>query len=289
MKVGLTLSGGGQKGIAHLGVLKGMDEDGIKIHSFSGTSAGAIITSLYATGKSYDEICKIILNLEKNDILDLNINFWQVVTLKLALVFKVFDFRQTIYWSLFAGERIKSILEKELPNVPIKDVENPPLAITAVDIYTGQDIIFTNRKKKLEHFGVVIDDIPLPQAVRASMAIPFIYSGVRWKEYYFIDGGLTNNIPTKLLKFLEADKTIAVDVSEKPPYKEKPSNIVDMGGRIVSIAIDSSRYHTIPDVLLEPDTSSVSLGDFSITDKLVEKGYDEYKRNKDAINNLFLQ
>ncbi|WP_353893336.1 patatin-like phospholipase family protein [Proteinivorax hydrogeniformans] len=287
MTVGLTLSGGGQKGIAHLGVIKGIEEDGLKFNCMSGTSAGAIISSLYATGKSFDQILRIVKSLERSDVLDLNINFWQVVTLKLALLFKVFDFEQTVYWGLFAGERLKSILEKNLPNVPIKDVDATPLAITAVDVHTGQDVIFTNRKEKLAHFGNVIDDIPLPLAVRSSMAIPFIYTGVKWKDYYFIDGGLTNNIPTKLIKFLGAQKSLAVDVSEKPPYKEKPTNIIDMGGRIISIAIDSSKYHTKPDILLKPNISSVSLGDFSSTEKLVELGYEEYKRNRKSLLGLF--
>lgn len=278
MRIGLTFSGGGQKGIAHLGVVKGLEEDKIQIACLSGTSVGAIVASLYATNQSFEKLNTVLNSLKPQDVLDFNL--WPLLRLKLLIALKVLDLQSTIYWGAFAGEKIRKILNKHLLQVKINELDIP-IALTAVDLYSGQDVIFTNRKKKISDLAaIVIDDIYLVDAVRASMAIPFIYTGVLWDKYYFIDGGLTNNVPTNLLKFLGCKRMMAVDVSESPPYLNKPENILDMGGRLLNIAIDNTKYYTLPDVLLKPQVSGISLGDFSSNEQLIQQGYKEYQNKK---------
>lgn len=280
---GISFSGGGQKGFAHLGVIKGVEEDKIHIQSLSGSSIGAIMASALAVGISYAELEEFVLRLKTRDIIDIRPNITSALAVYFRLLLGRFQINDTTSWSLLNGDKITKLLKEIFGKIKINEVSKP-LAITAVDINKGKDVIFTNRPNSFDNFpGIVIDDIPLYLAIRASIAIPLVYKGVIYKEFHFIDGGLTNNIPVYLIKKLGCKEMLSVVVTKTPPYEEKPNSIIDVGGRLINIAVDNSRYVTNPDVVIEPVVPEVSLGDLDKSMVLIEAGYESYKKARKII------
>lgn len=280
---GISFSGGGHKGIAHLGVIKGLEEDKIPIDCLSGSSVGAIMASALAIGVPYDQLEKIVLGLKPRDIVDIRLNVTSVLGVYFRLLLGKFQMNDTANWSLLNGDRITKLLKEIFGKKMINEVTKP-LAITAVDVNTGKDVIFTNQPKAFYSFsGTVITDMPLYLAIRASLAIPLVYKGITYQEFHFIDGGLTNNIPVYLIKNLGCEKMISVVVAKTPPFEEKPNNIIDIGGRLITIAVDNSRYAISPHLVIEPVIPEVSLGDFTKTKELIEAGYEGYKKSRKKI------
>ena len=280
---GISFSGGGQKGIAHIGVIKGLTEDRIPIECLSGSSVGSIMASALAVDISYRELEEIVLALKVRDIVDIRPNIASAFRLYFRLLLGKFQMNDTTNWSLLNGDRISKLLKGVFGKMSIDKV-NKPLAITAVDVNTGKDVIFTNRPKAFTNFpGIVITDIPLYLAIRSSIAIPFVYKGVIYNEHHFIDGGLTNNIPLYLVKKLGCKNLLSVVVTKTPPFHEKPNSIIDLGGRLINIAVDNSRYITKPDLVIEPIVPEVSLGDLDKTIELIEAGYESYYKARTII------
>ncbi|QNO14888.1 patatin-like phospholipase family protein [Alkalicella caledoniensis] len=281
--LGLSFSGGGQSGIAHIGVIKGIQLDGIYIGAVSGSSVGAIMAAAVALDMPYEALEKIALNLSKSDLLDIRPNLWNFIKLKVRVILGKFSFQDTAHWSLLEGERITKILRKIYGDIKISELIKP-IAITAVDVNCGLDVIFTNKPELFKEFkGLVIDDIPLYLAVRSSIAIPLIYKGVNYKKCYFVDGGLTNNLPVNLASKLGAKKVISVEVASRPPFDNKVKDILDLGSRLITIAVDNSKYYTNPFIALEPELPDVSLGDFNETSRLIDGGYKSYLEKREKI------
>ncbi len=180
-KIGLALGSGGAKGLAHLGVLKVLEENQVPIDYLSGSSIGALIGGLYAAG--YE-----IKDLEK---LALEINWRQLLTL-------LFDPNFKLQKGLINGTKITKFLETYLKN---KTFENCriPLAVIATDLKTGDKIVFKNGE--------------LIPALRASMSIPFIFKPYEMKGKFLVDGGLTSPVPVEAVKQLGAEVVIAVNLN----------------------------------------------------------------------------
>ncbi|SET20971.1 patatin-like phospholipase family protein [Anaerobranca gottschalkii] len=274
--MGVSFSGGGQRGIAHIGVLKGLQRDNIPISAVSGSSVGAIMAAALAKGKSYRDLIDVVNTLEQKDVLDVRINIWSIIKGYFCLLLGNFSLENTNYWSLLKGERMTKILKQIFGEEDISTIKTP-LAITAVDINTGLDTIFTNVPQAFSDFeGLVISEIPLYLAIRASISIPLVYRGVNYKEGYFIDGGLTNNVPVFLVKKLGCKKTISVEVTKRPPFDNRPQGIIDLGSRVITVAVDNSKYFAIPDIVIKPNIPTVNLGNFDKTKELIDIGYKAY-------------
>ncbi len=280
---GISFSGGGQRGLAHLGVFKGLQEDKVPIGAVSGTSVGAILAAALALGITYDQLEEVTKGLSTGDVLDLRFNLWGFLKTYVRILLGRFKFEETTYWSLLKGDKLTKILKKLYGKILISEVQLP-IAITAVDVNSGKDVIFTNKPVLFSDFeGIVMDNIPLYLAVRSSIAIPLIYKGVVFNEYHLVDGGLTNNTPINLVKKMGTNSTISVEVSSKPPFSSKPNGLIELGGRLISIAIDNSKYYSEAEIYIEPKLPDVSLGDFDETKKIIEKGYEIYLKNREKI------
>jgi NTE family protein len=182
-KIGLALSGGAARGFSYIGVLKVFEKHKIPIDYISGTSAGAIIGSLYASGYSAKEIGEIITSTPWSSIFDIS------------------DFRS----GLIGQKKINKYLKKLLKGKQFKDL-NIPLAVTAVDIGNGSEVVF--------------DSGDVANAVNASMSIPGIFAPVKIKNRYYIDGGVVDPCPVGILNRKKIDIKIAVDLSiETKGYK----------------------------------------------------------------------
>ncbi|MFN2124575.1 MAG: patatin-like phospholipase family protein [Candidatus Promineifilaceae bacterium] len=179
-RIGLVLGGGGMRGLAHIGVLKALEEAGIKIDMLAGTSMGGVIGSLYAAGLSVAEIETKVLELTTSAsirrLLDIHLN----------------------YRGFVRGERIYNLIADTIgPDITFADLDLP-LKMVATDVVTGCEVILDQ--------GKVVD------AVRATISIPFVFKPVEQANMTLVDGGILNNVPTDVARKMGADIVIAVDV-----------------------------------------------------------------------------
>ncbi|MCX6231922.1 MAG: patatin-like phospholipase family protein [Bacteroidetes bacterium] len=186
-KVTLVLSGGGARGIAHIGVIEALEKQGFEIVSICGTSMGALVGGIYALGK-LDEFKAWLFTLDK------------------IKVFKLVDFSFTSQ-GLIKGDRVIKTLKEFIPD---KNIEALPLlyAAVAVDLLKKEEVIFTK--------GSIFD------AIRASISIPTVFTPVSLGSTLLIDGGILNNIPVNHALRSVGDLLIAVNVNaDIPIYKPK--------------------------------------------------------------------
>ena len=215
-KIGLVLSGGGARGIAHIGVLQALDELGIRPSVIAGSSAGAIAAAYYASGLAPKEMMDILSDT----------GFLRL-------------FRPTLLGAGFINaDRIYKTHQQHLkPHFEDLDI---PVYICATNINEGKSKYFNKGD--------------LPQAVNASMAMPVIFSPIEIRGYQYLDGGIMNNFPVEpLLKYEDCDFIIGVDVNAIP-YKEDVSSKLNLMERVFFMAINShagARKKTV-DVLISP-------------------------------------
>jgi NTE family protein len=172
--LGLVLSGGGARGFAHIGVLRVLERAGARFDVVAGTSIGALLGALYATGLGADDLYELADDTHWRDVLDLSL--------------------QT---GLFKGSRLEAFLAEHLPET-FEELELP-LAVTTTDIETGE--------------GVVLLEGELIRAVRASSSYPGAFEPLQIDGRTLADGGIVNNLPVGAASLLGATRTIASDVT----------------------------------------------------------------------------
>lgn len=183
--IALVLSGGGARGIAHIGVIEVLEEKGYIITSISGTSMGALVGAVYAVGK-LKEFKEWLINIDKFE------------------TFKLVDFTFGTQ-GFIKGDRVFSVLKKFIPDVNIEELEIDYAAV-ATDIMNKREVVFTQ--------GSIFD------AVRASISIPSVFTPVKTPSTMLIDGGVVNNLPLDRVKRNEGDVLVAVNVVANVPYYE---------------------------------------------------------------------
>lgn len=188
-KVALVLSGGAARGIAHIGVIEELERRGYEITSIAGTSMGALIGGVYATGKM-EELKEYMYTLDRSK------------------VFRLVDFTFSKQ-GLIKGDRVLNKMKKYVPDMLIEDLDIPYVAV-AVDMIKREEVIF--RSGSLYH------------AIRASIAIPSIFTPVKEGNRLLVDGGILNNLPMAHVERTEGDRLVAVHVNaEIPPLKPEKS------------------------------------------------------------------
>lgn len=268
--IGLALSGGGAKGFAHIGVLKVFEEEGIPVHMISGTSMGAIVGSLYAIGYSPREIEQIALstdwNVLFNDSYRINPqNISNSVSNRDTYLF-TFPFngsRLQLPSGLIDGQNVSMMLYRlMLPYHGVQDFTELPIPFVAVatDLSTGEAHTFTHGY--------------LPDAVRASSAIPTIFKPVKIGSKTYIDGGVARNIPVQDARNLGADLVIASDVGE-------PLKAVDSLNTFVDVLFQSVGFHqkesdiqqqAMTDFYIRPDIEEFSSFSYDHAAAIIERG-----------------
>ena len=294
-KVGLVLGSGGAKGLAHIGVLKLLEEMGIKIDFIAGSSIGALIGGVYSAGISIEEIEDIAL---KTDL---------VSTAKL--------FSPGFGKSGFVtGIKVKKFLTSKLGEREIENLKIPFVAV-ATDIITGREIIFNKGN--------------LVEAIRASISIPIVFQPVIWNNTVLVDGGLVNPVPTNIAREMGANYIIAVNVmSSKKESDIKLDNEMDkktdMNSSLEIVSILQRKLEDLiidhkwirnfikhkekqdlpgmkkilhqsvliaqeklielsidlykPDVLIEPDVSDINMFNFYKAKEIIEIGYNSAQK-----------
>ena len=268
-KVGVVLSGGGAKGLAHIGVLKVLEEAGVEVSYIGGTSMGAIVGGLYAAGYSAKELDSIFRSLDADALL-------RDYTPRTAKTF--FEKRNDELYALqlpFKNFRIgfPTALSKGLYNYTtvnrltdhvrhIRDFNKLPIPFVciATDIETGEEVVLRN--------GV------LPDAILASAAFPSLYSPVEIDGRLLIDGGVTNNYPIKEVKDMGADIIIGVDVQDPLKTRDKINGatgvLVQINNYQMIKRMDANRKAT--DIYIKPDISNFSVVSFEEGGSIIDEG-----------------
>lgn len=276
MKLGIALSGGGIRGIAHAGVLKALEDNNIKPDIIGGTSAGSMIASLYAIGYSpyyiyilFKRYAAELAYVSGSPIISGIGNF-------------MMNKRSTLQ-GLKDGKSLETIYNKIAYKKGIRKINQikMPLVIPSVDITNSKEYVFTNYiPNNVEDTSQYITDITVGKAVRASSSFPAVFAPCEFGEHIFLDGGLLDNTPVNEVKKQGADKVIAVKFDADPVDKE--SNIMDIVMRTIDIMGSkiSEESLEMSDFVLSVYTDKVGLLDVEKLDSCYQYGYNC------AINNL---
>ena len=283
MKLGLALSGGGIRGIAHAGVLKALQDNHITIDIIGGTSAGSMIASLYAMGYEPEEIFHLFKKHAKKVI---GMNRMPLIS-GIQSVMKIGS--KKAITGLKSGEAIEEIynkIAKEKSVKVLKDIKMP-IVIPAVDITESKEYIFTNQmpKEKVDNSQYIIDST-VGKAIRASSSFPAVFSPCKMNTHAFMDGGALDNVPVLEVKKQGADKVIAVKFDADPI--DETSNLMDivmktidiMGNKIAEESLEMS------DLVLNVTTDKVGLLDIEKLDSCYQYGYACVMQNIEKILNI---
>jgi NTE family protein len=268
-KIGLVLSGGGAKGFAHVGVLKVIDELGIPIDYIAGTSMGSIIGGFYSIGYSAEDIETMITSQNWEDLLGDHISrkyvpFHEKKNYERhVLSFPIKPKGIQLPSGIVKGQNVINLFERlSIDYHHVTDFKKLPIPFVCVatDIENGDE--------------VVLDKGYLPDAMRASMAIPTLFSPIEIDGRLLVDGGMVNNFPVKEVVKMGADIVIGVDVQSGPKSKKELNTFVDIINQTVSLMALNKFKQNIDfvDVYIKPDISKYSVGSFEEADSLIHKG-----------------
>ena len=300
-KVGVVLGGGGAKGASHIGVLKYIEELGIPIDYVAGTSMGSIIGGLYAMGYSPDELTELIAGMDWSQYIGNKIDRssmskearWRNSSLLINLPFSLQSLldkdSQTTFVSQLPSAYVNNSSlvnlfndlcvgyqeEMSFNDLPI------PFACVATDMITGDEVVLRSGS--------------IPTAMRASMAIPGVFSPVKIGDMVLVDGGLVNNFPADVLREMGADIIIGIEItSTKDVTAEDLQSLPQLLGRLVTNTTSGKREENrkMCNIYIVPDVSGFGMLSFNpeAIDTLVERGYktavgfhDQLMRVKNAV------
>lgn len=274
MSFGIVLSGGGAKGIAHIGVLKALEENNLIPHSIAGTSIGAIIGGLYAIGYNSKRLENTLKYFSRNYPMFLDPCYPQYV----SSIFQLLTHSTITMSGLIRGNKIEKYLNQLTHKKHLKDV-NIPFIAPCVDILTSKTIAYTNLRNNLPDLENTKwqTNAYLSEVMRASSSLPVIFYPKKLNNYLLIDGGLSNNLPVNLL-FASGEKNIlAVDLSQK--YKKpKHTGIFELTMHSIEIMQQNIKRNSNENkkekfLLTLNFTEEIDLMDFRNTSKLINIGY----------------
>jgi len=270
-KLGLALAGGGAKAAAAIGVLKVLEREGIPIAAIAGTSMGAGVGSLYAAGYSPDDIEKIFLANDWNDMYrDTPARAFLTQEQKEAgsrhlLAFTFHRGRFIPPSGLTAAQKLTNLwMAKTLAASFEADFDfdrlRVPFRAVATDIETGE--------------AVVLGHGLLHEAARASAAIPVVFQPVELNGRLLVDGGLVNNLPVDVARSMGMDMVIAVDTSRKLEKRDRLTTAMDILSQSISVEVyrESVRKVALADLAILPDTSEYTFTDFPSISAIIRKG-----------------
>jgi NTE family protein len=235
--IGLALGGGFARGIAHIGVLKVLEEAKIPIRVVTGTSVGALIGAAYCSGLTCDEL---------NEVAH-------------AVRFTTFARWTLSRYGFASNDRMVAFLDRTLKVKTFEELRIP-LGVAATDFNTGEGVVF--------HSGAITD------AVRASCAYPGMFLPVEIRGRYLIDGMLAHPVPTRPLREMGAERVLAVHLKSTWANGGAPRHLLDVIGQSFAIAQDamSGLWRGAADLVIEPDVAGFAYDDFKRADDLIRAG-----------------
>lgn len=235
--IGVALGGGFARGIAHVGVLKVLEEEGIPVSVITGTSVGALIGACYCSGVTIPELEDIARNTR----------------------FTTFARWTLSRYGFATNDRMVAFLNRVLKVKTFEELPIP-LGITATDFNTGEAVVF--------HSGSIVDP------VRASCAYPGMFLPVEIRGRYLVDGMLSHPVPTRPLRDMGADRVLGVHLRGTWAQGGAPRHLFDVIGQSFAIAQDamSSLWRDAADLVIEPDVAGFAYDDFKRAEDLIHVG-----------------
>jgi len=235
--IGIALGGGFARGIAHIGVLKVLEEEGIPVRMVAGTSVGAIMGAAYCSGLTIAELEELACKVRFTTFARWTISRYGFATTDRMVPF----LKRTLKVQTFEEMRI-------------------PLGVTATDFNTGKGAVFTS--------GSIIDP------VRASCAYPGMFLPVRIGDSWLVDGMLSYPVPTRPLRAMGAERVLGVHLKGQWSKTNAPRHFFDVIGQSFAIAQDmmSEAWRSAADVLIEPDVAGFDYDDFKRAGELIRVG-----------------
>lgn len=282
MKLGLALSGGGIRGIAHAGVLKALEENNIKIDVIGGTSSGSIISTLYAMGYSPYYIY-ILFKRYAKDLVNQN---------SLSTITSLGSFmtnKKTHFLGFYSGEEIEKGFNEVALRKGIKNMSEikMPIVIPTVDIQDSKEYIFTNNiPENSEDKTKYITGISIGKAIRASSSFPVIFNPCEYKKHKFLDGGILDNFPSLEVKKQGVDKVLTINF--KSDDIDNDSTVMDIIMRSIDIMGNKVSEENIQnsDMLLTIQTDKTGLLEIEKIDDCYNYGYRQTIQNIEKIKEL---
>ena len=235
--IGLALGGGFARGIAHIGVLKVLEEEGIPVRVVTGTSVGALIGAAYCSGLSIAELEDVAHKVR----------------------FTTFARWTLSRYGFASNDRMIAFLNRTLKVKTFEELRIP-LGVSATDFNTGEGVVF--------HSGLIVDPI------RASCAYPGMFLPVEIRGRYLVDGMLSHPVPTRPLREMGADRVLAVHLKGTWADGGAPRHLFDVIGQSFAIAQDamSSLWREAADLVIEPNVAGFGYDDFQRADDLIRVG-----------------
>jgi NTE family protein len=235
--IGVALGGGFARGIAHVGVLKVLEEEKIPVRVIAGTSVGALIGAAYCSGVSIEELEHISRSVR----------------------FTTFARWTVSRYGFACNDRMVSFLNRILKVKTFEELRIP-LGVTATDFNSGEGVVF--------HSGSIVDP------VRASCAYPGMFLPINIRGRWLVDGMLSHPVPAHPLHEMGADRVIAVHLKGKWSKDGAPRHLFDVIGQSFAIAQDMTRHLWLgaADVVVEPDVAGFAYDDFKRSDELIRSG-----------------
>lgn len=279
--VGLVLSGGGARGLAHIGVLKALEELRVPVRVVAATSMGAMVGGGFALGYDADQLQDLTQSVDWKKMFyprpprtDLS---WQgkkddtrfgmgeigigMQGVKISpAVFPVQELDIFLHRATDSSTRIRDLSQLSVP-----------FASMATDLVTGQEVVLQK-------------NIQLSLAMRASMSVPGAFAPVEYEGHLLVDGGLVDNLPIEQARKMGAKKVIAVNVGTPLSGRETLGNVVGVMGQMINLLTEQNVRRSLAqlhkdDVLIVPDLQQYSSADFNKAQEIIKAGYDATMRH----------
>lgn len=270
----LILSGGGARGLAHIGVLKRLEEEGIRPDKIISTSMGSIVGSLYSCGYSPEEITSLVKEIELTELFTgkPERKFIPILNKRITpqpSIAITFDnsFKPILPSSLLEGQ---ILYNKVAPHIqPIAHRYNNdfsklpiPIYIVATDLISGKSVILSKGD--------------LTKAIQASSTVPLAFTPVSYGDSLLVDGGILQNIPIMPSLIKESDTLLVVDVTSPLYQRDELDNPIHVGMQVVGISINNKKRENLAlaDYLISPNLDTLSNEEFLSIDEFIQAGYE---------------
>lgn len=237
-RLGLALGGGAARGFAHIGVIQELERAGIRPDLVAGTSAGSLVGTLYASGMGGAELERVALQMQEAEITD-----WSLPILGRGLL---------------RGEALQRYVRRVVDGRLLENMALP-VGVLATDLKTGRGVLFRRGDAAT--------------AVRASSAVPGVFSPVKIGDTEYVDGGLTAPVPVRQARDMGAEVVLAVDVSSVPEHNPAVGNLEVVLQTFAIMGQNINRHElATADVVLRPALNGMSGADFSARQRAIEAG-----------------
>ena len=252
--VALVLGSGGARGYAHIGVIQVLEQQGIYPDFIVGTSAGSIVGSIYASGKTANELRDIALNMKVNDVRDIKLDMKGILD----------------------GKKVENYINQLVNNIPLQQLKIP-MYVVATELGQGNKVVF--------NYGNT------GQAVRASVSIPSMFVPTKIGETEYVDGGLVSPVPVDVARDLGADIIIAVDILAQPIHTET-SNVWGLFNQNINIMQNHLAQQELQhaDIVIQPDLrEKAHIFDLKGRESTIQAGIDAAENQLHSILSVFQQ